>query len=274
MKNFFKFLLSRVFIINIIASVGLAVLVFGLTYKWLDGYTRHGTSISVPDLRGMVAADLDEFLMYKSLRYKVTDSTIYSLDKPPGTIIEQEPRPSEKVKEGRTIYVTITRSTPPGVKVPDLLDNSLRQAELILKSYGLVVGELIYKPDLAKNAVLAMQVNGTELEPGDEVTKGTVIDLVLGDGFGNTKVPVPDLFNLTLDEAMFVIRASSLNIGNLAFDNSVLDSSKARVYRQFPELGESSVINQGEAIDLFLTQSEKVILLHSQDEINSDQDEE
>ena len=89
-----------------------------------------------------------------------------------------------------------------------------------------------------------------------------VIDLVLGDGFGNTKVPVPDLFNLTVDEAMFVIKASSLNIGNLVFDNSVLDSSKARVYRQRPDFNEGRVINQGESLDLFLTESDDIIILH------------
>jgi beta-lactam-binding protein with PASTA domain len=260
--RFLKFLVSQSFIINFIASLALVILVFGFTYKWLGSYTRHGTSVSVPDLRGMHVNKLDEFLKYKSLGYKIADSTLFSLDYPPGTVIDQEPPATAKVKENRTIYVTITRTQPPSVKIPDLMDNSLRQAELILKSYGLSVGELIYKPDLAKNAVLDMKINGSSVKPGDEVSKGTVIDLVLGDGFGNTKVPVPDLFNLTVDEAMFVIKASSLNIGNLVFDNSVLDSSKARVYRQRPDFNEGRIINQGESLDLFLTESDDIIKLH------------
>jgi eukaryotic-like serine/threonine-protein kinase len=271
-KKFFGFIFSKVFILNVIISIGLVVLVFGFTYKWLDSYTRHGTSVSVPDLRGMTIEKLEEFLKYKSLSYKVADSTLYSLDYPPGTVIDQEPDVNEKVKEDRTIYVTITRTIPPGVKIPNLLDNSLRQAELILKSYGLTVGDLIYKPDLAKNAVLQMRVNGLNVQPGDEVTKGTVIDLVLGDGFGNTKVLIPDLFNLKYDEAKFVIKASSLNIGNVVFDNTVLDSSKARVFRQQPVFDDGKVINQGESLDLFLTESEDIIRLHNLNDDNNNYD--
>ncbi len=266
MKKLLHFIISKTFIINLVLSFALVILVFGFTYKWLNSYTRHGTSVSVPDLRGMQVDELKEFLKFKSLDYKVADSTLYSLDHAPGTVLDQEPLPEAKVKEDRTIYVTITRTTPPKVSVPDLMDNSLRQAELILKSYGLEVGELIYKPDLAKNAVLEIQLNGRSIEPGTEVTKGTVVDLVLGDGFGNTKVPVPDLFNLTVDEAMFVIRASSLNIGNLIYDSSVMDSSKARVYRQRPYFEEGRVINQGESLDLYLTESDDVIRTFSLDE--------
>lgn len=273
MKQFFQFVKSRIFIINVFAALGFLLLTFGFTYKWLGGYTRHGSSVSVPDLRGMQLEKIEEFLSFRNLRYKISDSTIFDLTKPPGTVIEQDPHPNEKVKENRTIYLSITRTTAPGVKIPDLEDNSLRQAEAILRSYGLVRGQLIYKPDLAKNAVLEMQINGRVVTKGEEVIKGTVIDLVLGDGFGNTKVAVPDLFNLQLDEALFVLKASSLNIGAMVFDASVKDSSSARVYKQFPPYEMINEISQGESIDIFLTQSDKVIKVH-ESENNSEADDE
>jgi beta-lactam-binding protein with PASTA domain len=137
----------------------------------------------------------------------------------------------------------------------------------------LIRGQLIYKPDLAKNAVLEMQVNGRKVTKGEEVTKGTVIDLVLGDGFGNTKVAVPQLFNLHLDEALFVLNASSLNVGSVVLDATVKDSSKARVYKQFPVYESETTISQGESVDIFLTQSEYVIKLNDPDYINNDDDE-
>lgn len=272
MKNFFNFLKSRVFVLNLIGSIAFAILLFGFTYKWLGTYTRHGSSVSVPDLRGMQINKVKEFLKYRNLSFKISDSTIYDLEKPPGTVIEQDPRPNEKVKENRTIYLSITRSAPPRVRIPDLKDNSLRQAEAIMRSYGLKVGQLIYKPDLAKNAVLDMQIKGRSVSKGEEVPKGTKIDLVLGDGFGNTKVIVPQLFNLTLDEAMFVINASSLNVGSLIFDQTVKDSTMARVYRQSPRAGAGS-ISQGESVDIFLTQSDAVIR-NNQTDFNNDEDDE
>src|SRR4030095_4416135 len=234
MKFFFQFLKSKAFWINLLIAVVFLGTSFGFTYKWLNSYTRHGSSVSVPDLRGMQMSKLDAFLKQKNLRYKISDSTIFDLSKPPGTIIEQDPQPNEKVKEQRTIYLSVTKITPPGVKIPDLEDNSLRQAEAILRSHGLIRGQLIYQPDLAKNAVLEMQINGRTVKKGEEVIKGTVIDLVLGDGFGNTKVSVPQLFSLSLDEALFVLNASSLNVGSVVLDGTVKDSSKARVYKQFP----------------------------------------
>ncbi|MDQ3051286.1 MAG: PASTA domain-containing protein [Bacteroidota bacterium] len=265
MKLFFEFLKSKLFLINLLIAAVLLVATFGFTYKWLGTYTKHGSSVSVPDVRGMQMDKLQSFLDNKNLRYQVADSTIFDMTKPPGTVIEQDPRPNEKVKEHRTIYLSITRSTPPGVKIPDLEDNSLRQAEAILRSYGLIRGELIYKPDLAKNAVLEMQIDGKKVEKGEEVTKGTVIDLVLGDGFGNTKVAVPLLFNLDLDEALFVLKASSLNVGAVVLDGTVKDSSRARVYKQSPVYESEKTISQGESVDIFLTQSQAVILMNDPD---------
>jgi len=273
MKLLIEFLKTKLFLLHLIAAVVFLAITFGFTYQWLGSYTRHGSSVSVPDLKGMQMEKLDEFLKFKNLRYKIADSTIFDLSKPPGTIIEQDPRPNEKVKEHRTIYLSITRATPPGVKIPDLEDNSLRQAEAILRSYGLIKGQLIYKPDLAKNAVLEMQIDGKKVSKGDEVTKGTVIDLVLGDGFGNTKVAVPQLFNLDLDEALFVLRASSLNVGAVVLDGTVRDSSRARVYKQFPGFESQNSISQGESVDIFLTQSEAVIKLNDPDLKNEDDEE-
>ncbi len=274
MKLLLDFLKSRIFFINIFAALAILVLIFGVTYKWLNSYTRHGSSVSVPDLRGMRIEKVEEFLQFRNLRYKISDSTIFDLNLPPGTVIEQDPQPNAKVKEQRTIYLSVTRSSAPGVKIPDLEDSSLRQAEAILRSYGLVRGQLIYKPDLAKNAVLEMQINGRTVTKGDEVTKGTVIDLVLGDGFGVTKVLVPNLFGLPLDEASFAVQASSLNIGALVFDASVRDSSAARVYKQFPAFDGVTEVSQGESIDLFLTQSESVLKLHEAGSNHSDDEDE
>jgi eukaryotic-like serine/threonine-protein kinase len=271
MSNFTRFLKSRLFLLNLLGAIAFLVLTFGFTYKWLNSYTRHASSVSVPDVRGMNITRLPEFLNNKNLKYKIADSTVFDLDKAPGTIIEQDPLPNEKVKEDRTLYLSITRSVASGVRIPDLQDNSLRQAEAILRSYGLIRGQLIYKPDLAKNAVLEMQINGRTVTKGEEVRKGTVIDLVLGDGFGNTKVSIPRLYNLSLDEAMFVINASSMNVGSVFFDNTVRDSSLARVYRQLPAFDHDGSISQGESVDIYLTQSASILKSNDPD-INTDEE--
>jgi beta-lactam-binding protein with PASTA domain len=259
MNRFKYFITSKIFLLNLLGAFTFLFLLFGFTYKWLDSYTNHGSTITVPDLRGLKVSTLENFLKDKAIRFKVADSSVFDLEKPPGTVIEQDPAPSEKVKENRTIYLTITKTIPPKIKMPNLVDVSYRQAEAILISYGLKPGQTTYKPDLCKNCVLNFSMKGKFLKPGEEITKGSIIDLILGDGFGNTKVPVPQLYGLSLDEALFVLRGSSLNSGSIIFDGSVRDSSKATVYKQNPAFGSSSLISEGEGIDIYLTQSQPVL---------------
>ncbi len=251
MKVLIQFLKSRFFWINISVIFIVIIMSIGLVYKWLDSYTDHGNSVSVPDLKGMNIQKVNDFLRTKNLSFKIADSSVYLLDQKPGTIVEQDPQPDEKVKQGRTIYLTITRSSAPMVKVPALKDVSLRQAEAILAASGLRMGEQIFKPDLAKNAVLSMMINGRELKAGTDVPKGSAIDLIFGDGLGNTIVTVPSLIGLTYDEALFVLKGSSLNIGSLFFDGVIKDTLNAKIYDQNPA-PDNNTINQGEAIDLYL----------------------
>ena len=246
-----EFFTSKVFLINLVLALVFMAAVFGFTYSYLGGYTHHGESISVPDLRGLKKERMETFVQDKHLRYAIVDS-LFELDKLPGTVIDQDPVPDSKVKEGRTIYLTVNASLPPKVKMPDLIDVSYRQAEAILQTFGLKVGSLIYKPDLAKNAVLGQRYRGSEISSGKEIPKGSVIDLVLGDGLGNTRVPVPDLVGLTKGEALFVLKGSSLNIGTVFYERTTRDSSNAKVYKQSPEASDNAAINQGEAVDLYL----------------------
>lgn len=254
MGELVKFLKSKVFFLNLIIAILLAASIIGFTYKWLDGYTKHGETISVPDLRGLLPEEAKEFLSRKHLNYAIIDS-MFDLKKTKGIILDQDPAPNAKVKENRTIYLTVNSILPPQVKMPNLIDVSYRQAEAILQTYGLKVGELIYKPDLAKNAVIGQQANGVEIKPGTLINKGSVVDLILGDGLGNTKVTVPNLINLTLEEALFVLKASSLNVGSIVADETVKDSSLAKVYRQIPSFSDATAaLSQGESVDLFITQ--------------------
>ncbi|HNB33014.1 MAG TPA: PASTA domain-containing protein [Bacteroidia bacterium] len=251
MKELIRFLKSRIFWINALVIFIVIIMSIGLVYKWLDSFTDHGNSVSVPDLKGMNIKKVDGFLKTKNLSFKIADSSVYLLDQKPGTIVEQDPQPDEKVKQGRTIYLTITRSSAPMVKVPALKDVSLRQAEAILAASGLRMGEQIFKPDLAKNAVLSMMINGRDLKAGTDVPKGSAIDLIVGDGLGNTVITVPSLIGLTYDEALFVLKGSSLNIGSLFFDGVIKDTLNAKIYDQNPA-PDNNTINQGDAIDLYL----------------------
>ena len=186
-----KFLGSRTFLKNLIILTAIIIVSFFLITTVLNNYTHHGENIPVPNLQGKKIDKLDAILKVHNFHYSIVDS-LYDGDKPPGTVLDQDPAAKSKVKKGRMIYLTINATEPPDVKMPNLVDVSFRQAEAMLQSFGLVTGEMIYRPDLAKNAVLEQHYRGRNIKPGAMIPKGSAIDLVLGDGMGVTDLPEED----------------------------------------------------------------------------------
>lgn len=251
MKDIFNFLTGKIFLLNLMLAAVLVVSVFGFTYRWLDKYTNHGQSVEVPELRGLNTEQVTVLLERLHLRFTVVDS-IYQVEKMAGIVLEQDPAPKAKVKEDRTIYLTINSGIPPKVKMPDLTDVSLRQAEAILQNFGLKTGTLTYRHDLAKNAVLETWHRGKPIQPGTSVSKGSVIDLIVGDGIGDERVSVPDLTGLTKANAWAVLTEANLSLGAVIYDKNVKDSVLAVVYKQFPLPAEGMQLKQGEPVDIYL----------------------
>lgn len=252
MSSFGAFLKSRTFILNVVAALILSLLFLGLTIKGLDTYTLHGQTITVPVFRGLHKNSLDNFIKGTHLHYVIVDSATYNPKKGKGVVLDQDPDPQAKVKEDRTIYLTINASVPPQIKMPNLIDVSFRQAEAILQTYGLKLGTLIYKPDLAKNAVLGQQYRGKEIAPGTTIKKGAIINLILGDGLSPSEAEIPDLSGLSYDQAMAELQSNSLNIGSVIYEDED-DTTGAKVYKQRPSGSSRRTVKLGESVDIFLS---------------------
>lgn len=232
--------------------MAIVIVLLLIVQSGLRSYTRHDESVTVPDLRGSTFEQVKTILGGKNLEWQIMDS-VFDMNKPPMSVIDQNPKPSSKVKEGRTIYITVNATQAPTTEIPDLIGrSSLKYAKMQLESFGLKVGELIYKPDPHLNAVIGMMVAGKSVTKKMRVPRGTVIDVVLGDGLGNSRISVPYLIGLHLDEAMFKMRGYSLNTGAIIADGDVTDTLNAVVYKQVPEFGEGQYIRIGEPIDLFV----------------------
>lgn len=228
----------------------LAALFLAFFFVYLPFTTNHGQTITVPDVTKLSLDEMQNILNDRDLRYEVSDCTFVA-GALPLTIVQQYPRANMKVKEGRKIYVTITKRVAPMVSMPKLTDLTDRSAELNLRSLGLEIGERIYVPDVAKNSVLRQLYNGKEIIPGTPVPKGAKIDLEVGDGLGNTMFAVPDVVGKPLDEAKLTIQGSSLKVGTII---PVDDPEKevGTVVRQRPEARAGERIRVGETMDLWV----------------------
>ncbi|MCC5920323.1 MAG: PASTA domain-containing protein [Cyclobacteriaceae bacterium] len=229
----------------------LAILIFFLIY--LPSTTKHGETLTVPDLEGIVLEELDQYLQARNLRYEVNIDSGFSSEFPPYAVLNHYPMKNTKVKEGRKIYVTLNAAQPPKVKMPNLIDGSVKNAQMVLSSYGLIRGELIYKPDLIQNSVLDQLYEGKPIEEGSFVPKGAKIDLVVGDGMGKQTLGVPDATGFDLDEAEFLITGSGLNVGAIVFVSASETNQRAgTVVKQEPESGQE--VRIGSVVDLWVVE--------------------
>jgi beta-lactam-binding protein with PASTA domain len=175
------FFSSRRLGFHILLAIGVFVIICVVALFVLDSYTRHGSEVMMPNFIGMNSQELLDKLDGDSKDYVIVVSDyIFDRKTPPGTVLKQDPHVGEMVKKGRKVYVTVASSTPPKVIMPQLQDVSLRQAEIMLKAIGLVVGPVIYKPSPYENAVLEQLYKGRAIKSGTEISTGETIVLVVG----------------------------------------------------------------------------------------------
>lgn len=177
-----NYLTSRVFFLQVLAAVAIIVVLSYLFMHWLTFTTDHGHEITVPNLAKLTEEQVEDKLDELDLDYVLLDSVDYNSDFPKFSVVEQDPLPGAKVKEGRKIYIKINASGFSSVRIPDLIEKTYREAVPTLKALGLEEGTITYIPNLGKDMVLEMRYKGRNIKPGDRVLKSSKIDLVLGDG--------------------------------------------------------------------------------------------
>ena len=192
--------------------------------------------------------ELENFLVKRSLRYEVNDSS-YTEKYPPLTILKQYPKPGSRVKENRKIFVSVNRINPPSVPVPELVDRSLRNAEAVLVSNELKRGKIIFKPSQFLNLVLEMQANGKVLNAGDRIDKGSTIDLIVGNGCSNCNFDAPDLVGNEFEIAKLIIIGSNLELGLITIEGDTTEQENV-ILRQEPEPG--NTVKNGSIINLWI----------------------
>jgi beta-lactam-binding protein with PASTA domain len=253
--SFKEFVISKVFVKNLALAVAFVVGMIMILLIWLNIYTRHGQARPVPDFYGLNLKETAVLAKKNKLKLEVIDS-VYTTVVSAGCIAEQNPVPGFKVKKRRRILLTINAFKPEMVKVPNLVGLPIRQALSMIQSAGLEIGERRYIPDLSVDFVIKQLHNGKEVAEGDSIQKGSGIDLVLGKGLSNVRTPVPNLVGLKLEPAKNTILYSSLSLGAFVYDNTIAtadDTLNAFVFKQNPEYKETSTLQLGSGIYLWLS---------------------
>lgn len=153
----------------------------------LDGFTRHGEFIVVPDLEHVSLSKAQELLEKSHLRYEVRDSTAYNKEYPPYTVMKQTPEANEKVKKERKIYLSINPTNFRKIDLPNIIRRPIKEVRPNLASLNIKIGRVTYVNDISKDAVLRAFYKGKEIKPGDKILENSSIDLECGNGLSMTE---------------------------------------------------------------------------------------
>ena len=258
--DFFKRNTLGVVLANLGVAFGILIMIgIFYFYIYLPNSTCHNCSVTVPDLTGMKYAELETFLSDHDLRSEVEDS-VYHDQYPPLTVLRQFPKAGSKVKPNRIIYVSINPVMPPMVPMPDLANpnntTSRIGAEAILKSNGLKRGRVIQRPHVDLNLVLEMRYQGKTIEAGTRIPKGSVIDLVVGDGNGPSDFVLESLLNKTYSMARFNLEGWGLRVGEVFPENADTITDDLIVFKTNPLPGDS--VRAGDHVDLYICPKDKI----------------
>lgn len=134
------------------------------------------------------------------------------------------------------------------VLIPDLTGMSVTEAEYTLENVGLKLGSITYQPpsDSTINHDEVMYLNN--YYAGEEVYEGTEISVVLCGKM------IPDLFGLSVDEAVYELEKYDLN-ANIEYEDGV-DPEDAGLYidRISPSAG--SAITEGDTVTIYIVSSD------------------
>lgn len=257
-REIFLFLSSKQFLKNFAGMCGVIALLLTLSFLWMGSYTHHGESLQVPSFLNIGIDEAMNKANRQNLKIVVNDS-IWSADITAGTVIEQSPKPLSKVKENRTIYLTITKFKAEEKLLPTLAGNDnynyyarrLKQLKVNLK-----VRSKQFSNKLEENTILYLYVDdkkitGQDLKKGIKVPQGAMVEAVVTTR-GGGRVSVPDLVCKKYSEAEFIIGGSQLSV-SIIKDGTVKSVENAYVWKQSPAFRSGQTLGVGDVVDVYLT---------------------
>lgn len=183
--------------------------------------------VSVPQLAGKPIEQASALLEQQGL-VLVSPREQYSDKVPKGRVMSQLPYAGAQVKEGRRIYVTVSKGIET-VEMPDVRGQLMRDARLSLMRLGLTLGDVQYEPS---DSIPAHRILAQGIKPGSAVPYGASCSIVISKGPSSSMVP--DVRSMSLDEATAVLLQRGFTLGNVQYRpstafmvNTVVDQSPA-----------------------------------------------
>lgn len=244
-ESFFK---RFPWVLHLLLMLAVSLIILTTVFLILKLYARQGKEYELPDVVGTNIAELKKDNPI-GLDVVVLDS-VFRPGVEGGQILTQDPKGGTAVKHGRKLYVTITAYTAEAAVLPELAGLTVRQAVSELRNCGLEVGKLRFVEDPYKNTVIDQSCKGKTIYAGQQIERGSVVDLVIGLGDGTGSSVVPFVIGRTADQARRDIVSASLNVGKEHW-GGIKNRATAVVCRQEPDYTGVARYSYGTAVELW-----------------------
>ncbi|MFE1338728.1 Stk1 family PASTA domain-containing Ser/Thr kinase [Streptomyces sp. NPDC058733] len=168
-----------------------------------------------------------------------TKQTVSSQDA--GTVLSQDPDPGTELEKGSTVTLEVAKAEEKAT-VPDVTGQSCDAAKAQMQANNLT-GNCTEQETQDQNQV--GKVISTTPQAGQEISKGSTVQIVIGKAPQNQQVQVPPIQGQKLKDARKVLQDAGLTVGNI----NGSDDDNAIVINSNPPQG--STVNKGQTVDLF-----------------------
>jgi beta-lactam-binding protein with PASTA domain len=219
-------------VLGFLAYLFVVVVVFGLAaYVSFNLFVRSGAT-RTPGLVGRSVEEARQLLQDQGLQLRVEEDGRYDDEVPVEHVIQQNPSEGALVKRGSTVVV-IPSLGPQRIPVPDLKDQGIQSAQVLLAAAGLSLGRTVEVFDGDTDPGMVV---GQEPTAGVTVAPGTAVDLLLAREGTAAAFVMPDLVYRDYDRVRRFFETRGFRLGSVKYER--YEGIPAGVIlRQFPLAG-------------------------------------
>lgn len=223
------------FFLSLLLGIGAIILGF---YRF---FLASPDRVKVPNLFGKDSVEAKALLGPMGLKLTVQREE-YSTHQPKGYIISQEPHAGLLLSRGQEVKVVLSKGNPI-IRIPDVKDYTLEDAQSQLERMGLKAGNIRYvSSNLPRGWVV-----GQSPAPWTEARAGSSVDLEVSSGGEEVSLPTPDVTGKDADTAESTLRSQGLVLREITWVYRK-DVTTVKVVSQVPKPGEMVSLNTAVSI--------------------------
>jgi serine/threonine-protein kinase len=229
--------------------IAVLILVLGILLVFdflIMPYYVSGSEINIPKVIGMNKEEAFRILEDENLS-PIIQTTRYDEKYGKDVVIFQKPEANKLVKAGRRVYLTISGGEPL-VRVPFLINKTLRDAQITLEHAGLILGDIdSVESEFDPNTVVEQQYF-----QGRELAQGSKVNVKISIGPQSGMVRIPNLIGRSVSEVETTLKSLSVRIGTKTFVRSS-EYLPNTVTDQDPP--EGTLVKIGDSVNVWITGS-------------------